>query len=135
MAVELDHLPDGRLVREKVLLDGLTDQDDVAREFYVFVSQIAAVAERVGIRRQKALVRSGYRQSRRGLQSVVGALALKIETLQADVARDPFHQLLVTNRLGVTDVAAVLVLVRVASTLTAADGILRELENIRAEKT
>src|SRR4051812_18628740 len=134
MPVDLNHFRDGRLVREKVLLDRLADQDDVAREIHIFVGNVAAVAERIRIGGEEALIRTGDSQGRRGLQAVVSALAFEIETLQANVAGDSFHQTLIPKRLLVGNVATVLILVRVPPALAAAHGILRELKNIRTEE-
>ena len=135
MPVNLDDLADGRFVREKIFFDGLADHDDIAREIDVLVRQVAAIGERIGIGREKTLVRTGDRQGRRSFQPGVGALAFEIETLQANVPRDSFHQLLVTKRLGVSDIAPVLVLVRIAPALPAAHRILGELKDVRSEKT
>src|SRR5437016_1380276 len=99
MAVELNYFPDGRLVRKQIFLDGLANHDDVARKIYVFVSEVAAVGQGIGIGREKTFVRAGYGQGGRSFQSVVSTLAFEIEALQANVACDAFHQLMVTNRL------------------------------------
>jgi hypothetical protein len=91
MSVYLDHFPDGRFMRKEIFLDDLADQDHVARQVHVFVGDIAAVVEGIGIRRQEALVRPGDGQRRRRFQPVVGALGVKVEALEANLLRDPFH--------------------------------------------
>ena len=56
MAVNLNYFPDRRLVRKKIFLNGLADHDNVPSKIDVFVGQVAAVGERIGIRRQKTFV-------------------------------------------------------------------------------
>ena len=75
-----DDFADGRFVREQSFLDHLSDDDHAPRKLDIFFVQIAAVAERVGVGGEKALIRADNEKARRRLHAVVNGLSFHIVT-------------------------------------------------------
>ena len=90
-------------------LDRLADHEHAAAQRDIFVVQIAAVGEGVGVGDEETLVRPDDRQAGSGLDAVVNRLLAVVENLQANLLRIALHQLGVALRLAISDVAAVLV--------------------------
>src|SRR5262249_14227656 len=111
VAADTHDFADRRLMREQAFLDHLADGNYVARKIDIFVVQVSSVAESAGVRSEKAAVGADNEETRRRFHAVVNRLAFHFvtETLQANLARISFHQLLVMQPLLVSDVAAVLI--------------------------
>src|ERR1700730_14969700 len=118
---------------EEPLLDLLADDENAAGEFHIFVVDVAAIADGIGVSDGKILVRSRDRDARRCLNPVVNSLLPIIETFQANGLRNSFHDLSVTQSLAISDVVAVRVLLLIIAASTKVDRILGELKNIRTE--
>src|SRR3954465_14048942 len=119
---------------EKPLLNRFPDDEHPARKVDIFIGDVAAIAERVSIRREKTLVASDNSQLGRRLESVVNSLAVEIESLQANLARAILHQLTVAQPLPVSDIPPILELLCYIPACISVRREFCELENVRPEK-
>src|SRR6266481_3627613 len=129
---------EGRLVRKQAFLDAFADDGDVASKGHVFLVKIAAVTERECVGGKKTSIRSDNRETWRCLNPVIDGLAFQVapEALQANLRRVSLHQFVITLRLLIADVAAVLVLfLHVGTAGIDVHRIFRELKDIRSKKT
>ena len=125
-----DHLPNRRFVRKQTFLDHLADNQNTAREFNVFVIEIAAIAQSVGISGKKTSIGPDDRQAGTCFHSITNRLPIEVESLEANLARSAFHQRVISQRLAISDVVAVLILLLYVSTRVDVRRIFCELENI-----
>src|SRR5213596_227959 len=102
----------------------------------IFLVQIAAITERISIRREKAAVRADDEETRRCLHAIINCLTFQLvtETLETNLARVSLHQLVIMQRLPVANVSPVLILLLYFATGVDVDRIFPELKNIRSEK-
>src|SRR5205807_4939497 len=111
---------------------------DVAGKGHVFVVKIAAVTERECIGGKKTSIRSDNRETWRCLNPVINGLAFQVppEALQTNLGGVSLHQFVITLRLLIGDVAAVLVLfLNIGTTGVDVYRVFRELKDVRSEKT
>src|SRR5947199_10630749 len=102
----------------------------------IFVVQIAAITERVSIRREKAAVRPDDKETRRCLHAIIDCLTFQLvtETLETNLAGVPLHQFVIMQRLPVGNVSPVLILLLDFATGVEVDRIFCELKNVGTEK-
>src|SRR5207248_8405494 len=133
-----DDLADGRLVWKQTFLDAFADDGDAARKGHVFLVKVAAITEGERIGGEKTLIRSNNREAWRCLNPVINGLAFQVasEALQANLRRISLHQFVITLRLLITNVAAVLVFfLHIGAAGVDVDRVFRELKDIRSKKT
>src|SRR6266853_1059572 len=135
VAAHADDLADGRLVGKQTFLDPLADDGDVAGKGHVFLVKVATVTERECIGGEKTSIRSDNREAWRCLNPVINGLAFQVapEALQTNLRRVSLHQFVITLRLLIGDVAAVLVLfLHVGAASVDVHRVFRELKDIRS---
>src|SRR6478672_7385945 len=138
VAAHADDLADGRLVWKQTFLDALADNGDVAGKGHIFFVKVAAVTEGECIGGKKTSIRSDNRETWRCLNPVINGLAFQVapEALQANLRRVSLHQFVITLRLLIGDVAAVLVFfLHIGTAGVDVHRIFRELKDIRSKKT
>src|SRR5881275_2793824 len=101
----------------------------------IFVVQIAAITERVGIRREKAAVRPDDEETRRRPHAIINCLTFQLvtETLEANLAFVPLHQFVIMQRLPVANVSPVLIFLLYFATGIDVHRVFFELKNIPTE--
>jgi hypothetical protein len=131
-------LPMGDSCGNKRFSIALADDGDVAGKGHVFLVKVAAITERECIGDKKTSIRSDNRETWRCLNPVINGLAFQVapEALQANLRRVSLHQFVITLRLLIADVAAVLVLfLHVGTAGVDVHRVFRELKDIRSKKT
>src|SRR5437868_458692 len=138
VAAHADDLADGRLVWEQTFLDAFADDGDVPGKGHVFFVKVAAITEGERIGGEKTSIRSDNREAWRCLNPVINGLAFQVtsEALQANLRRISLHQFVITLRLLIGNVAAVLVFfLHVGAAGVDVHRVFRELKDIRSKKT
>ena len=123
---------------KQTFLDAFADDGDAARKGHVFLVKVAAITEGERIGGEKTSIRSDNREAWRCLNSVINSLAFQVapEALQANLRRISLHQFVITLRLLISNVAAVLVFfLHVGAAGVDVDRVFRELKDIRSKKT
>ena len=126
-----DDLADRRLVWKQSFLYALADDGDIAGKGHVFLVKVAAVTEGECIGGKKTSIRSDNRETWRCINPVINGLAFQVapEALQANLRRISLHQFVITLRLLIGDVAAVLVfLLHVGTASVDVHRVFRELK-------
>src|SRR5207249_11559470 len=87
----------------------LSNNEYPPRKLDVFIVQIAAITERVGIRGEKTFIGSHNEKTRRGLCAIVNRLPLNFvtKTFEANLTSLAFHQSVIMQHLLVGDVVPV----------------------------
>ena len=80
-------------MRKQPFFDHLSDDNHVAGKVDIFVVQIAAITERVSIRREKAPICPDDGEARRRLDAVVDRLPFELtaKALEANLVRVSLH--------------------------------------------
>src|SRR5437870_7649971 len=98
----------------------------------IFLVQIAAITERISIRREKAAVRPDDEEARRRPHAIINCLTFQFvtETLETNLARVSLHQFVIMQRLPEADISPALILLLYFDTVIDVTLIYRELKNI-----
>src|SRR5438094_4192507 len=102
----------------------------------IFLVQIAAITERISIRREKAAVRPDDEEARRRSHAIINCLTFQFvtETLETNLARVSLHQFVIMQRLPVADISPVLILLLYFATGLDVDRLFSYLNIILTEK-
>ena len=136
VSADSNDFADRRFVREQSFLDYLSNNNHASGKLDVFISQIATITECVCVRSEETFIGSRNEKTRSCFYAVIDRLPFHFvaEAFEANLARLPFHQSVIMQRLLVGDAVAIAKFFLHVATRAHIGGIFGELKDIGTEE-